>query len=606
LVLNNILRLKKIKKKLFEFGYFIFYLKPHKKLILLLIILFIIGGFITFCNPIITKNIFDNGINKKDLKLVSIMLFAQLSLYVGSSVSDLMKNWLLLKINNEFGLLILKNFLLKLMKLPIRFFDKKNIGDLQQRIYDHYRIQYFFTTTSVTFIVSIVNFFAFVAALAYFNKTILTIILSFSIMEIFWILYFQKKRSGIDYAKFYEMSDSQENIIEILGSMQEIKLNNGEEKKVEKWYKTQLKLMTLNVDLMKVDQKQLLGSSLLDQVQNIIISFISAYEVINDKMSLGMMVSIGVISGQLKSTINQFLYLIRSYQDASISVDRIMEIHKKKNEDEEDGEVAGDKITNLTINNIELRNVSYQYDENTSFVLKDICISIEKGKTIAIVGNSGSGKTTLLKLLLKYYKPTSGNIIVNDNCDLQKISTTWWYNICGIIMQEGHIFSDTIIENIAVNDKTIDMERIYEAAKIANIYDFVESLPIKWKTVIGANGVGISGGQRQRILIARAVYKRPEILFFDEGTSALDTENEKIIIENMERYFINKTKIIIAHRFSTIKNADKIIVLDNGEIVETGTHSELSALKGKYYRLLENQLHLNKTEENSLPVTSTI
>jgi ATP-binding cassette subfamily B protein len=584
-----------IRNRLTAFKYFVSYLKPYKRYFILLISLFLALGAFTFFTPILTKNLVDKGVNRKDVDYVLLILVAQLFLFVGSAFIEIARTWILLRINNGFNTSILYDFFSKLMNLPISFFDRKAVGDLQQRITDNYKIQNFFTSNSISLLVSCVSLLAYLLTLAYFNWQILVIILLFSVIGSLWIMYFQKERKRLNYDKFYAMGHNQDQILELIVGMQEIKHNNCEQKKIDKWLASQSQLMQLNIGTIKVEQKQILGSTLLNQLEGILISFISAYEVINGKMSLGTMMSISMIAGQLKGVINQLLFFLRAFQDASISVDRLMEIHEKKNEDEDRYEKRNELYSqDLLLNELRLENVSYTYDGNNVPVLRNISLTIQKGQTLAIVGSSGSGKTTLLKLLLKYYKPQTGIILVNDTIQLKSIRSDLWRRKCGVVMQDGYIFSDSIAENICLFDKTVDYEKMKKSAQIANILQFIESLPDKWETKIGSKGTGISGGQRQRILIARAIYKCPELLFFDEATSSLDSENERIIIDNISRQ-LDTTKIIIAHKFSTIKNADQIVVLDDGEVIEVGDHLQLMDRKGKYYQLFMNQLSMDES-----------
>jgi ATP-binding cassette subfamily B protein len=440
---------------------------------------------------------------------------------------------------------------------------------------------------------------ALFVTLACFSGSILAIISFFTIVNIFWIFYFLKRRKEIDYARFYNRGHNQDNINEIILGMQDIKLNDLESYKLNNWYRTQEEQNMLSLKMMKVDQRQLIGSSSLNQLENIIISFFSALAVIKGNMTLGMMMSINLITGQLKGAITQFLYLTQAFQEASISLDRLMEIHNNKNEDEGS---KGLTLTGSNIYSLELKNVSFKYASEGEFILKNISMTIPIGKTIAIVGGSGSGKTTLMKVLLKYHDAIEGSVVINKAIDLHEISSKWWWQQCGVVMQEGFIFSDTIDNNIAVIVSEDEMEKMKTAKKIANVYDFIESMPDNGKTKIGATGNGISGGQKQRLLIARALYKNPEMLFFDEATSSLDSENEELIMQNIERQFNGKTKVIIAHRYSTIKNADIIFVLDKGEIVETGTHEQLMTKMGQYHKLFSSQMVAEKLTNDSAVV----
>jgi ATP-binding cassette, subfamily B, bacterial len=570
-----------------SFKYYIDYLIPLKTKIIFLLCLFLVNGLFVFLQPLITKNIVDVGIQNKNIKFVCMMLTAQLFLFLGSTLFDFIRAWLIQHINNNFSVSILRGFLVKLSRLPIKYFDNKKTGEIQQRFFDNYRIQSFLTSTSVSLVLAIVNFIAYFSSLIYFNWKILIVVLFFSACEIIWVISYLKKRKELDYAKFHTSSENQDNLLDLLSGMQEMKLNNYADVKINKWNKTQLEIFDLNVDSLKIDQQQSIGTSMLDQISNIIISFITAYSVIKGNMTFGIMMSVSFITGQLKGSISQFIFSFRSYQDAGISMDRLMEIHNEENEHNEKTSI---KINdNQNIDQIIIDKVSYRYTGANEDALNNISFVIPKGKSIAIVGSSGSGKTTLSKILLKYYEPNSGGVYINNNViNLRDVVPEWWRNKCGVIMQEGYIFSATIKENIILANP-YDEAKFQEALRIANINDYVESLTLKSDTTIGMRGIGLSGGQKQRILIARAVYKNPEILFLDEATSALDYQTEAIVINNILSAFPTKTKVIISHRLSTVKNADLIIVLDKGIIIEYGNHQELIASKSKYFELFSSQ-----------------
>jgi ATP-binding cassette subfamily B protein len=436
-----------------------------------------------------------------------------------------------------------------------------------------------------------INLVVFSVVLGIYSWKILIVFFLFSIGSVCWIVLFLKKRKELDYMQFQRMSDNQNVLYELITGMQEIKLNNSETLKRWEWEKVQAKLYKISVKGLALGQYQQVGSIFFTQLKNILISYITAREVMNGNMTLGMMLSVSYIIGQMNSPLDQLLGFVQAAQDAKISLDRLGEIHNKENEENASQLVPG----NLDVQksgNIKLDNVSFQYGSTQSpFVLKDINLLIPEGKVTAIVGSSGSGKTTLLKLLLQFYEPTAGKVMINNN-DLKEYSPMWWRNQCGSVMQDGFVFSDSIAGNISVSDEHPDAEKLLHAVDVANIREFIEQLPLRYRTKIGSAGNGVSAGQKQRILIARAVYRNPQYLFFDEATSALDANNEKVIMENLDRFFIGKTVVVIAHRLSTVKNADQIVVLEKGAIVEIGTHDELSKSKGKYYELVKNQLEL--------------
>ena len=498
----------------------------------------------------------------------------------------------MLHMNSRINISIISDFLIKLMKLPINYFDTKLIGDIKQRIGDHQRIQDFLTGTTLSTLFSFVNLIIFAFVLGVYSAKILIVFVLFRVVGIVWIFLFLRKRKELDYKRFQRMSANENVLLELITGMQEIKLNNCETSKRWGWERIQAKVFKLNIQSLALAQYQQIGSQVYNQFKNIFISYISAREVMSGSMTLGMMMSVSYIIGQMNSPIGQILGFIQSAQDAKISLDRLGEIHNKKNEEQSifNEEL---RITNTgSDTDLILQNVSYQYQgPHSPFVLKDINLTIPEGKVTAIVGTSGSGKTTLMKLLLKFYEPVSGTISVGKK-DLKDISASWLRSKCGTVMQEGFVFSDTIADNISVSDVKTDQDKLRHAVMVANIKEFIEELPLSYNTKIGNAGNGISAGQKQRLLIARAVYINPDYLFFDEATSALDANNEKVIMGNLSEFFKGKTVVVIAHRLSTVKNANQIVVLEHGQIVETGNHETLVAQRGKYYELARNQLEL--------------
>ncbi len=576
--------------------FFLKYFIPYKKYIVQLLCSMLLGSLLSLVFPFLTQLLVDRGIGQRNLSFVYLVLISQLFLFTGSTIIEMIRNWVVLHMNTRVNIKIISDFLIKLMKLPIRFFDIKMMGDIQQRIADHQRVQSFLTGTTLSTIFSFTNLIIFVGILTAYSWKIICVFFIFSTFSTIWILFFLKKRKEIDYARFQSSSENQNVMYELITGMQEIKLNNCETEKRKDWEKAQANIYKVSIQGMALGQYQEMGSFIFTQLKNIFISYITAKEVITGNMSLGMMMSVSYIVGQLNGPIGQLLGLTQAVQDAKLSLDRISEIHSK--EDEEPIDPVTKKSTLLSYGagwegaDIRLKNISFRYaGKQSPFVLQDIDLVIPKGKVTAIVGTSGSGKTTLLKLLLKFYEPTSGELAIGDT-NLNGISPRWWRNQCGSVMQDGYIFSDTMAKNIAVKENEMDMERVAKAAEIANIREFIENMPLKYNTKIGNTGNGISSGQKQRILIARAVYKNPSYLFFDEATSSLDTNNERIIMNNLDEFFVNKTVVVIAHRLSTVKHADQIIVLEKGKIVEVGTHANLSLKKGNYYELIRNQLEL--------------
>ena len=573
--------------------YILNYLIPYKKQLILLFFMLLFGSGLTLVFPFLTQNLIDNGVNKKDLSFISLILLAQLGLFLGSITIEIIRNSVMLFVGTKISITIISDFLKKLLKLPIKFFDAKMTGDFTQRIQDNERIESFLTSQSLVTFFSMITFSVFFGVLWYYDFKILGVYLALTILSITWSFYWLRKRKILDYFHFQQRSENQESILEIINGVTEMKLNQFEDFKRNEWEKIQQKLFKTNVRILKLDQFQLSGFEFLNQLKNILVTFLAASYVVKGSMTLGQLLSVSYIIGQMNAPVNQLITFFRSLQDAKLSLERLNEVQNHP-EEEQEGQVHLDIANNKYFYNlgIKFNNVNFQYEGPKSpHVLKDIDLFIPDGKITAIVGSSGSGKTTLMKLLLKFYEPTQGAIFYNSN-NIDEISPKSLRENCGVVMQDGFIFSDTIERNIATGDEFIDTEKLKKAVRIANIEDFIESLPLKYNTKIGASGNGISGGQKQRILIARAVYKNPHYIFFDEATSALDAENEKIIHDNLQQFFKGKTVLIIAHRLSTVKNADQIIVLKNGEIVETGSHQELVNNKANYFNLVKNQLEL--------------
>lgn len=578
---------EKLNKSGFKFLFS--YLRPYKKIIVQLFLGLLLGSLLQLIFPFLTQSIVDKGINNQNLDFVTLIIIAQLVLIFSRTVVEFIRSWILLHLGTRINISLISDFLIKLMKLPVSFFDTKMIGDLIQRIGDHTRIESFLTSSTLNILFSFINLIIFGIVLLYYSVNIFLIFLVGSVLYTAWVYLFMKKRRDLDNRRFAQMSDNQSNVIQLITGMQEIKLNNCEKQKRWEWESIQAKLFKVSMASLSLSQYQQAGGVFINEVKNVIITFIAAKSVIDGNMTLGMMLAVQYIAGQLNNPITQMITFLQSTQDAKISLERLGEIHQKDNEelDEEPKVDILPESKALTIDKI-----FFQYEgPHSPFVLDDVSLNIPEKKITAIVGTSGSGKTTLIKLLLGFYNPTKGKINLGD-LYLENVSNRMWRGKCGVVMQDGFIFSDSIANNIAVSDEFPDRKKLLNAVKVANIQEFIESLPLGYNTKIGQNGVGLSQGQKQRILIARAVYKNPEFIFLDEATNALDANNERVIMENLNQFFKGKTVIVVAHRLSTVKNADQIVVLEKGKIVEKGSHIELSKKKGAYYELVKNQLEL--------------
>ncbi|SDD68738.1 peptidase domain-containing ABC transporter [Pedobacter soli] len=570
-----------------SFSFLSKYLFKYKSLIFQLAIGLLAGSLLSLVFPFLTQSIVDVGIQNQDLNFIYLILLAQVMLFVGKTGIEVIRSWILLHLSTRINISIISDFFIKLMKLPISFFDTRMTGDIMQRINDHHRIEQLLTSSSLNTLFSLVNLIIFSIVLLCYDYRLFLVYLTGAIVYVIWISFFLKKRKELDYKRFSQVSQEQSKVIELINGMQEIKMHNAERQKRWGWEFLQVKLFKVQIKSLSLEQWQSVGGNFINQMKDILVSFLAAKLVLTGNLTLGMMLSVQYIIGQLNSPLMQLIEFIKQSQDAKISLERLGEIHEKEDEDR----LQENYVTEVPQNDIALNNVSFRYTGSDAFVFEHLNLTIPYQKTTAIVGASGSGKTTLLKLLMKFYDPNSGEVKIG-NTDMKNISSRLWRDHCGVVMQEGYVFNDTIANNIAIGEETVDKQKLRKAIEIANIKDFIESLPLSYNTKIGNEGVGISGGQTQRLFIARAVYKSPDFIFFDEATSALDANNEKIIIENLEQFFKGKTAIVIAHRLSTVKHADKIVVLDKGKVVEEGSHEQLVAKKGEYYRLIKNQLEL--------------
>lgn len=577
------------EEKKFSFGYILGYLRPYKSFIVQILLAMLVTSVISLILPFITQSVVDTGIGTGNLSFVVMLLIAQLVLTIGQMANNLIRSWLMLHTTSRVSISLISDFLCKLMKLPIAFFDSKMVGDIMQRIGDYNRIQTFLTGSLLSIVIAAVTFIIYGGIMAGYNIGVFLVFFAGAALYIGWVLLFLRRRRKLDYMRFQEASANQSNIVQLIGGMQDIKLNNCEKQKRWDWERIQARLFKVSVKSLSLGQAQEVGGTFIDQTKNILISFLAAKSVISGDMTLGMMMSLQYIMGQLNAPISQFISFVQATQDASISLERLGEIHDMKDEEPEDEQ----KIREIPQDaDIVFDNVTFQYDgPHSAKVLDGVSLRIPANKVTAIVGASGSGKTTMLKMMLGFYRPISGEVRLGG-ASISAYSERVWRSQCGSVMQEGYIFSDSISGNIGVSDETPDMARVRKAADVSNIREWIEKLPLGYNTKIGADGHGLSTGQKQRILIARAAYKDAKFLFFDEATNSLDANNEKAIMENLDRLFENKTVVIVAHRLSTVRNADNIIVLDNGRIAEEGTHEQLTTRRGKYYELVKNQLEL--------------
>ncbi len=571
-----------------SFRFLFGYLKQYRRYFTQIILGLALGCVLQLLMPFLTQAIVDLGIKHQDIGFIWLILLGELMIVIGRTATDFIRRWLLLHISMRINISLVSDFFIKLLKLPMSFFDTKLMGDLLQRIGDHTRVQNFLTGQVLNVVFTFLSFIIFGIVLFVYDSFIFGIFAIGSVCYGMWIISFLRKRKVLDYELFEQQARNQNKTYQLITSMQEIKLQDCEQRRRWEWEDTQADLFTVQMKSLKLQQTQEAGSIFINEVKNIIITVLAATAVINGQMTLGAMLAVQYIIGQLNSPVEQFMQFIYSLQDVKISLERINEIHEGKNE-----ETKGNQTTEFKSDkSICIENVDFKYDPHAlRKTIEDVSFDIPEGKVTAIVGASGSGKTTLIKLMLGYYPVVSGSISIAGR-NINEYNLKWWRRHCGVVMQDGVIFSESIARNIAVDDGGIDVERLEKAARIANIHDYVMGLPLKYNTLIGRDGVGLSQGQKQRILIARAVYKNPDFIFLDEATNALDAKNERAIVENLDEFYKGRTVVVVAHRLSTVKNADQIIVLDGGHVVETGNHSTLIEKKGTYYNLVKNQLEL--------------
>ncbi|MDR4932051.1 peptidase domain-containing ABC transporter [Segatella bryantii] len=572
-----------------SFRFLFGYVKKYKRYFGQIVLGLIVGSLLQLVLPFLTQSIVDVGIKNQSIGFIWLILLGQLMLTFSRTVIDFIRRWLLLHISMRINISLVSDFFIKLLKLPMSFFDTKLMGDLMQRMNDHSRVNNFLTSQALSVIFAMLTFVVFTVVLLFYNKLIFAIFLAGSLLYGLWMTLFLRRRKVLDYELFEQQAINNNKTYEFITSMQEIKLQDCEQRRRWEWEDTQVDLFNVQMKSLKLQQTQEAGSILINEVKNIVITVVAAAAVINGQMTLGMMLAVQYIIGQLNSPVEQLMNFFYSLQDVRISLERINEIHRA-----EDENGKNDLRTSLSDNSkgIDIEGIMFKYDPHAlRKTLDDVTIRIPEGKVTAIVGASGSGKTTLVKLMLGYYPVLEGQVNIGG-MDINTLNKKWWRRQCGVVMQDGVIFSESIARNIAVDDGDIDKERLLKAARIACIHDYVMSLPLKYNTKIGRDGVGLSQGQRQRILIARAVYKNPDYIFLDEATNSLDANNERAIVENLDTFYRGKTVVIVAHRLSTVRNADQIVVIDHGKVVETGNHDTLTAKRGAYYNLVKNQLEL--------------
>ena len=572
-----------------SFQFLFGYIKQYRKYFGQIVLGLLVGSLLQLILPFLTQSIVDVGIKNQNIGFIWLILLGQLMLTISRTAIDFIRRWLLLHISLRINISLVSDFFIKLLKLPMSFFDTKLMGDLMQRMGDHSRVNSFLTQQTLSIVFSLFTFVVFSIVLLSYNWLIFAIFMLGSLLYGGWLALFLRRRKVLDYELFEQQAINNNKTYEFITSMQEIKLQDCEQRRRWEWEDVQADLFGVQMKSLKLQQTQEAGSIFINELKNIVITVVAATAVIHGQLTLGMMLAVQYIIGQLNSPVEQLMSFFYSVQDVRISLERINEIHHM---DDENGKQGLETSVTDETKGIDLENVNFKYDPHAlKTIIDDVSLTIPKGKVTAIVGASGSGKTTLIKLMLGYYPVLRGQITIGGT-DVNTLNKKWWRRQCGVVMQDGVIFSESIARNIAVDDEEIDKQRLQTAAEIACIHDYVMGLPLKYNTKIGRDGVGLSQGQKQRILIARAVYKNPDYIFLDEATNSLDANNERMIVEHLDEFYKGKTVVIVAHRLSTVKNADQIVVLDKGKVVEIGNHEELTANRGAYYNLVKNQLEL--------------
>ena len=572
-----------------SFQFLFGYIKQYRKYFGQIVLGLLVGSLLQLILPFLTQSIVDVGIKNQNIGFIWLILLGQLMLTISRTAIDFIRRWLLLHISLRINISLVSDFFIKLLKLPMSFFDTKLMGDLMQRMGDHSRVNSFLTQQTLSIVFSLFTFVVFSIVLLSYNWLVFAIFMLGSLLYGGWLALFLRRRKVLDYELFEQQAINNNKTYEFITSMQEIKLQDCEQRRRWEWEDVQADLFGVQMKSLKLQQTQEAGSIFINELKNIVITVVAATAVIHGQLTLGMMLAVQYIIGQLNSPVEQLMSFFYSVQDVKISLERINEIHRM---DDENGKQGLETSVTDETKGIDMENINFKYDPHAlKTIIDDVSLTIPKGKVTAIVGASGSGKTTLIKLMLGYYPVLGGQINIGGT-DVNTLNKKWWRRQCGVVMQDGVIFSESIARNIAVDDKEIDKQRLQTAAEIACIHNYVMGLPLKYNTKIGRDGVGLSQGQKQRILIARAVYKNPDYIFLDEATNSLDANNERMIVEHLDEFYKGKTVVIVAHRLSTVKNADQIVVLDKGKVVETGNHEALTAKRGAYYNLVKNQLEL--------------
>jgi len=572
-----------------SFKFLFGYIKQYRKYFGQIVLGLLVGSLLQLILPFLTQSIVDVGIKNQNIGFIWLILLGQLMLTISRTAIDFIRRWLLLHISLRINISLVSDFFIKLLKLPMSFFDTKLMGDLMQRMGDHNRVNSFLTQQTLSIVFSLFTFVVFSIVLLSYNWLVFAIFMLGSLLYGGWLALFLRRRKVLDYELFEQQAINNNKTYEFITSMQEIKLQDCEQRRRWEWEDVQADLFNVQMKSLKLQQTQEAGSIFINELKNIVITVVAATAVIHGQLTLGMMLAVQYIIGQLNSPVEQLMSFFYSVQDVRISLERINEIHRM---DDENGKQGLETSVTDETKGIDMENINFKYDPHAlKTIIDDVSLTIPKGKVTAIVGASGSGKTTLIKLMLGYYPVLGGQINIGGT-DVNTLNKKWWRRQCGVVMQDGVIFSESIARNIAVDDKEIDKQRLQTAAEIACIHNYVMELPLKYNTKIGRDGVGLSQGQKQRILIARAVYKNPDYIFLDEATNSLDANNERMIVEHLDEFYKGKTVVIVAHRLSTVKNADQIMVLDKGKVVEIGNHETLTAKRGAYYNLVKNQLEL--------------